>query len=404
MGILDEVTEQNTWERFYADRQMSGRMPKKDLAALRGFIDSRRYEELADTLLSSGKGFSLPTRSEVNKMGARRKRVVYSFTPDENLMLKGIAFLLHRYDGQFAANCYAFRKDLHASRAIKMLSEQTSDMPHYWHKLDICDYFNSVDVDLLLPMLEQVLSADKGLFAFMKQMLLEDRALVDGSPVTLKRGIMAGTPVSPFLANVYLSNLDQRFAEQGIVYARYSDDIILFARSQEQADVYAELAAQAIKDLNLAINEEKACSGGPDDPWSFLGVECCGGTIDLSAATLQKLKGKLRRKSRALHRWKLRKDATDERAMRAFVRSVNRKLYANREENDLTWARWFFPLITSDARLHEVDRCIRDGMRYVATGRYNKGNYRIRTEHLKELGYINTVNEYHKYRSAGFRF
>ena len=39
---------------------------------------------------------------------------------------------------------------------------------------------------------------------------------------------MAGTPISTFLANLHLAHMDHYFADAGILYARYSDDIILF--------------------------------------------------------------------------------------------------------------------------------------------------------------------------------
>lgn len=45
---------------------------------------------------------------------------------------------------------------------------------------------------------------------------------------------MAGTPMSPFLANVYLTEMDKYFEERDVLYFRYSDDIILFADSMEE--------------------------------------------------------------------------------------------------------------------------------------------------------------------------
>lgn len=48
-----------------------------------------------------------------------------------------------------------------------------------------------------------------------------------GKVVSAKKGAMAGVPFSGFCANLYLRKLDRAFA--GRLYARYSDDIIVFA-------------------------------------------------------------------------------------------------------------------------------------------------------------------------------
>jgi len=82
----------------------------------------------------------------------------------------------------------------------------------------------------------------------------------------------------------------------------------------------------------------------------FLGISYRKGVIDLSYATQKKLKGNIHRKARALRRWMLRKDASEERAIAAMIRSMNRKPFERGGAHELTWSRWFFPLITSGTR------------------------------------------------------
>jgi len=42
---------------------------------------------------------------------------------------------------------------------------------------------------------------------------------------------------------------------------------------------------------------------------------------------------------------------------------------------------------------------MQQNMRYIATGKHNKGNYRITYEMLKQFGYRNLVNEYYRFIS-----
>ena len=68
------------------------------------------------------------------------------------------------------------------------------------------------------------------------------------------------------------------------------------------------------------------------------------------------------------------------------------------ESADFTWSRWFFPNLTVDTGLRELDAYLQQYIRYAVTGRHYKGNYRITYQQLKEWGYRSLVHEYYVYR------
>ena len=68
---------------------------------------------------------------------------------------------------------------------------------------------------------------------------------------------MAGTPLASFYANLNLRKLDELFAEAGIPYARYSDDIIVFAESREEVLHHAETIRGFLAGAGLEVNPEK---------------------------------------------------------------------------------------------------------------------------------------------------
>ena len=108
---------------------------------------------------------------------------------------------------------------------------------------------------------------------------------------------MAGCPLAAFLANVYLSDLDWYFYGQGILYGRYSDDIILFADSEQEVKQYASHIRQTIGEKHLVINPDKENFFEPHQPWNFLGMVYCDGVVDISPVSAEKLKQKMKRKS-----------------------------------------------------------------------------------------------------------
>ena len=110
---------------------------------------------------------------------------------------------------------------------------------------------------------------------------------------------MAGTPLACFYANLYLKELDEAFAGLGLPYARYSDDIIFFAPDSKEVQAGAALIHGILTKKGLRINPEKEHFFGPEDPWVFLGFICREGVMDIAPVSLQKLKAKMRRKTRA---------------------------------------------------------------------------------------------------------
>ena len=107
------------------------------------------------------------------------------------------------------------------------------------------------------------------------------------------------------------------------------------------------------------------------------------------------MKGKIKRSSRAIRRWMLAKKAPVKGTIRAMIRTYDNKFFGH-EDSELSWARWYFPSITTDRSLREIDNYLQERIRYIATGKFNKKNYDAFTyKDMKECGYRTLVNEYH---------
>lgn len=394
MSILNRLSFECEWEAFYKHKTDSGNLNKKDAEALRAFIDNREYLNLAEKIQKGG-SFSPPVKALINKHKAGKKRTVFTFNNDENNLLKLITFMLKKYDGIFAPNLYSFRKNKGVKAAVNNLLKIPDINNRYVYKVDISDYFNSVDIHLLLPELKAVLADDPLLYNFIEGLLTNPYAFFEGELTQTKKGIMAGVPISTFLANLYLKELDFFFYNNQIPYMRYSDDIIVFAKDTQEL----EFCTQKIKDFitlkNLEINPEKESRSLPRTEWSFLGFSYNCGVIDISPVSFKKLKAKMHRKTRALSRWAKRKGVSGERAAKAFVRHFNTKLFNNPALGELTWTKWFFPIINTDATLKKIDLYMQDCIRVLATGKNTKSKYLFKYEDIKSLGYKNLVNEYY---------
>jgi hypothetical protein len=218
----------------------------------------------------------------------------------------------------------------------------------------------------------------------------------EGEPIYEKRGIMAGVPISSFLANLYLSDLDRYFHSEDVLYIRYSDDILVFSKSYDELQKHKAYIKNSLEMHGLSVNEKKECLSHPHEEWTFLGFSYKDGILDVSSVSVEKLKHKMRRKSRALKRWADRNNVEPSKAAAVFIRRFNEKFFNNPDENDLTWSRWFFPVINTDRSLHNIDLYMQDCIRFIATGKRNKSRFNFSYSDMKKSGYISLVNEYYK--------
>jgi hypothetical protein len=236
-------------------------------------------------------------------------------------------------------------------------------------RLDIRDYFNSIDVTDLLDRLPGPLT-ESPVLALLTAALLDPQVehngkLVDGG----RKGIMAGTPLAPLLATLYLRDLDYEVAAQGATYARYSDDFLVLAPPADLPDLEGLIRGR-LGERGLEVNEDKTGAAGPGQGWDFLGFRYQSGAIRLAPITECKLKARSTRLARSLLRWRERHDAPPERAVGAFVRRTNLRLFGvPRERAEFSWATWFLPMLHRPDGLGALDRHVQREARYAATGR-----------------------------------
>lgn len=404
MSLLDQLSNPDVWENFH-EYKTSLACPKDVQRELRSFIDERAYLEVFEKIRSVNT-FPLPRKAIISKQSTQKKRVVYTYPPAENMVLKLLTYLLLRSrDHLFCDNLFSFRPRRTASEAIRKLQKIPRLYHKYSYKVDVSNYFNSIPVDKLLPILADATQDDPALYSFLSSLLTEPCVLdPHAGMIREQKGIMAGTPVASFYANLYLRDMDQFFFDHGIPYARYSDDVIVFGDSMEEVRTHAETIRSILASKGLSVNPSKEEFRSPEEGFVFLGFFLRDGVIDVAPASVKKIKQKMRRKARALQRWKKRNDLCGEKAAKAFIRIFNRKLLESSMDNDLTWSYWYFPTINTTESLHVIDLYAQDCLRSLIAGTRSKSRFNVRYEDLKALGYLTLVNAYYDFPSSSKTF
>lgn len=394
--FLSKLKSLEYWQEFLFHRILHQKLSVKEQTAFADYIEEKRYIPIAKRIEACTFPGEYPQKLTVNKEGSTKKRIVYSFSTDISMVLKLLAYHLYRFDDLLQPNCYAFRQSTNAGTALRHIQRTPKYRNMYCYKADIHNYFNSIDPQVLLSQMRPIQEQDPVIYEIFRSILTEPLVMEQGKEIADEHGAMAGLPIAPFFANWYLKDVDAMFYHAKIPYFRYSDDILIFADTKEGLKERKQLLADQLHKLGLTINEEKESISAPHEKWEFLGFSYADGVIDLSANTLRKTKAKIRRKAHALMRWQRRKGLTPDKAAIGLIHTMNRKFFGSEEdEDDFCWKRWFFPYLTTDAGLTEIDHYLQQYIRYCITGRHYKGNYRITYEQMKEWGYQSLVHEFY---------
>lgn len=394
--FLDYIDNDEKWLEFLNYKIFSLYSYKKEKRLFSDYISNKKYKAITSKLKANSYSFSIPNKIYINKGNSTKKRVVYKFNNDELIILKYISYLLYDYDYLFCNNLYSFRKDITMKDAIYKIKELLGK-GFYAYKVDISNYFNSIDKDILLSMLSNDIS-DKDLFNVIKDVIDNDNVIYEDEIIHENKGILAGCPLSAFLANYYLKDMDEYFFGNDILYFRYSDDIIIFSEDKDKLVEYSNVVKKFLFDYKLSINTNKEFFYDKDDIIEFLGFSFNKEFIDISSNSIDKAKSRLRRSSR-----KLRRQVEDglldlDEAVKIMIKKNDKKFYGNKRE-ELSWKYWFFPVINCTFGLEELDHYYQECLRYLFTGKHNKKNYKlVPYDKFKEYGYKSLVHEYYLFR------
>jgi RNA-directed DNA polymerase len=411
MRLADALRTPSFWERVLA--RCEERLPEESqdpdtdwlsakrarFTVFRGLVDSGEMLEVAEAVARREYQPAVPTQAMINKGRSGRKRVIYVFPPRDDLLFKAVnRYLQDVAAGEISPVCHSFQPGKGAKTAFQALLEDPTIDAKCCIRLDVADYFNSIDTTMLMATLPSVVTDDEPLMYLLTAVLDRADVIRAGSLTTSpQRGVMAGSALSCMLSNFYLKDLDDHFHGAGLTYARYSDDIILFA-SRSEAPQHERFIREHVAAKGLSVNEAKSQVIEPGEPWEYLGLRFHRGVIDLTYHTALKFKARVRRLARSYARSHLSPTAT----VADLIQQLNRRCYGlGADKGQFAWSVWFFPVLTSAATLKALDQYTQSAIRYAVTRtRSGRSHKLLPYGTLRALGYIPLTMAYFTFKRS----
>lgn len=397
-GIFDRAAAVEIREDFLSSRQKQNNSKPEEYDEMASYIRSSAVENDLNRLKRGEFFFSAPRHFRIPKNLSQRKRDIYVWYGTEKYLLSLLCYLLRDYDSIFSPCLYSFRSQMNAHDFIRKLLRCPDTRKYYIVKADISSYASSIVPEQILPQLKKIFQNDPGMYSLYEFLLLRRECIErDGSLVKCEPGILGGNPLSNFLMNVCLMDLDTYYECHSPLYCRYSDDLIIFAENRAEAERYISFFQSVLKEKHLTVNPEKMRLIEPGEQVDILGYSLNQGILDIADHSRQKLLRKIRMHSKRLILAKKERHLTDREAAVQMTVYCNNLFFGKAGSNELSWSRWIFPVINTIASLKEMDHYAQEAIRYVYCGSFSAKRYRLRYRDLQKMGYRSLVHEYYHF-------
>src|SRR4051794_3335553 len=210
--------------------------------------------------MSAGSYMPSPVRAvEIPKDHGAGVRVLGVPTTADRVAQTAVAMLLEeKLEPIFHPDSYGYRPGRSAHDALAVTRGRC------WAKdwvldLDIRSFFDSVPHDLLLKAVSHH-TRERWVLLYIERWLKAPMRMADGTLVAREQGTPQGSPISPLLANVFMTYAFDRWMARenpGSPFERYADDIVVHCDTESQAQRLWVEIAKRLKALGLELHPEK---------------------------------------------------------------------------------------------------------------------------------------------------
>lgn len=201
--------------------------------------------------------------ARINKEGGGHRTISIYTVPDAAVGTWLYKRLQARNTSLLSESAFAYRSDRNANDAIRHIADDVASLPRaFVVEYDFEKFFDSINHSYLLKVLNEHFQVKTDEVAVLRALLSGDSATETEYKKKIftkrKAGIPQGNTISLFLANAVCYELDKALESEGVIFARYADDIVVIARSYSKASSAADLILRWSSHSKVRINRRKS--------------------------------------------------------------------------------------------------------------------------------------------------
>jgi len=200
--------------------------------------------------------------------------------------------LQNKWDRKFSDNSYGFRPNRSARQAVLKAQSYLKSGYSYVVDIDLEKFFDRISHDRLMSRLA-VEIGDKRVLKLIR-LYLKAGIMENGLITTPTEGTPQGGPLSPFLSNIVLDELDKELERRKLKFVRYADDSNIYVKSLRSGKrVMSSVTSFICNRLKLRVNQSKSAVDLPPNR-QFLGFTFTGGNTSNRSKALKRFKSRVR--------------------------------------------------------------------------------------------------------------
>ena len=160
-------------------------------------------------------------------------------------------------DPSFSEHSHGFRPGRRAQDAVLKAQQQVQAGYTIVVDVDLEKCFDRINHDVLMERLKRRIR-DVGVIRLIRAYLNAGIMGINGVVAEREEGTPQGGPLSPFLANVLLDEVDRELERRGHRFERYADDCNVYVKSQRAGERVMNQLKRLYGKLHLKINESKS--------------------------------------------------------------------------------------------------------------------------------------------------
>ena len=213
------------------------------------------------------KRYSAPAIRRVNipKPDGRKRPLGITTISDKVVQAPVSAILGALYGSQFKEYNFGYRSGFGAHQALAYLRKGLSTRMNWVVEMDIESFFDNIDHDWLMKMLELRID-DEPFLRLIGKWLKAKVVEEDGKVINPQTGCPQGGIISPVLSNIYLhyvldlwfgTVIEPRYGMGESMMVRYADDCVFGFRNERDAQEFMDLLRSRLGKFGLKLSESK---------------------------------------------------------------------------------------------------------------------------------------------------
>lgn len=280
-------------ESFYFQKIKSKASVGLDKINVRLFEEnkSQYFRNISKKIKEKKYKFTPYKQKLISKGKYKLPRVISIPTIRDKIVLGILKELVCTYFG------YEIKFDLAQTIISELNKEIKSEKYDSFFKIDISNFYDSIDHDLLISRLKDNINCEFTLallISAIKTVTVDENDLKKNRKSVNDKGVPQGLSISNVLASIYLSKFDDEFARnENIKYFRYVDDILILSNDTYLNSIKNEISTKIKDNYKLEINEDKTYNGEISKGFEYLGYRIQGTVIKVKESSVHKLEKSL---------------------------------------------------------------------------------------------------------------